>query len=497
MEFFNQGKVIKLRSHLDKYLLADEDEETIRQSSSASSRRAHWTVETTKGSNHMIHLKSCFDKYLTASETPFLLGMTGKKVTQSSPNKLNDTVEWEPIRDGFQVRLRTKSGKFLRGNGGPLPWRNSVTHDAPHRSATSDWVLWDVEIVEVSEQVESVSSGYESQLSSLSSFSEDSNQKSPLWSSVITKFPRKSSAQLGMELFQNAKAVRLKGHHDKYLHACDDEESVSQDRSGSEKASRWMVEFITNSDSDDSTRTFIRLKSIYNKYLTASNSPFLLGMTGRKVTQTLPKRLDSSVEWEPFREAKTNQVRLKTRYGNFLRANGGVPPWRNSVTHDVPHRTSTQDWVLWDVDVLEIQIMNSPKSVPDSPSSFSSSFESPKLITPNLSKLQSRDSSLSLSHKADGRLIYFYIADEYGDVDESMEETSFTFKGNGVDELTHKLEEETGIESIIVCNRSLLDGNLHPLRLQLPPNNRTMHVVVVEASSKFAVAKNFSSSGLL
>ncbi|GFP98420.1 hypothetical protein PHJA_001985900 [Phtheirospermum japonicum] len=96
----------------------------------------------------------------------------------------------------------------------------------------------------------------------------------------------------------------------------------------------------------------IRLKSCYGKYLTASNQSFLLGMTGRKVLQTLPKRLDSSVEWGSVWD--NGAVKLKTRYDRFLRANGGLPPWRNSVTHDVPHRTVTKEWVLWEVHVVDI-----------------------------------------------------------------------------------------------------------------------------------------------
>lgn len=158
----------------------------------------------------------------------------------------------------------------------------------------------------------------------------------------------------GMDLFLNAKAVRLRSHHDKYLLADEDEESVTQDRKGSSRNARWTVEFVPGSEN------IIRLKSTYNRYLTASNQPFLLGMTGRKVTQTLPRRLDSSVEWEPIKEG--SQIKLKTRYGNFLRANGGLPPWRNSVTHDIPHRTATQDWVLWDVHIVEIQEKKSPVS---------------------------------------------------------------------------------------------------------------------------------------
>ncbi|XP_042454990.1 uncharacterized protein LOC122039041 [Zingiber officinale] len=94
-------------------------------------------------------------------------------------------------------------------------------------------------------------------------------------------------------------------------------------------------------------------RSCCGRYLTASNEPVRLGVTGKKVTRSLPARLDSSLEWEPVRDG--GQVKLMTRYGNFLRSNGGVPvlPWRNSVTHDVSHRTVSQCWVFWGVDVVK------------------------------------------------------------------------------------------------------------------------------------------------
>jgi len=148
-----------------------------------------------------------------------------------------------------------------------------------------------------------------------------------------------------MDIFRNAKTVRLRSHHEKYLIADEDEETVIQKKKGLTRCARWTVEIVD-------ARNTIRLKSCHGKYLTASNQPFLLGMSGRKVLQTLPRRLDSSLEWEPIKEG--SQVRLQTRYGHFLRANSKLPPWRNSVTHDVPYRTSTQDWVLWGVDVVEV-----------------------------------------------------------------------------------------------------------------------------------------------
>ncbi|KGN51868.1 uncharacterized protein LOC105434385 [Cucumis sativus] len=286
-----------------------------------------------------------------------------------------------------------------------------------------------------------------------------------------------------MDFFRNAKTVRLRSHHDKYLVADDDQDTVNQDRNGSSKTARWSVEFVSGANSE----SFIRLKSCYGKYLTASNQPFLLGMTGRKVLQTLPRRLDSSVEWEPVREG--SQVKFKTRYGNFLRANGGLPPWRNSVTHDIPNRTATQDWILWDIDVVEIQVsMNHRAPTIDHQDSLDFNPSSPPSTSgkpTHYSRLESTDSTVSVPPKSEGRTIYYHVADESGDVDEdTVEGSSFTFKGNGVEELTRKLKEETGIEGIIVCTRNPLNGNLYPLRLQLPPNNAIMHVVAVPETSK-------------
>lgn len=149
-----------------------------------------------------------------------------------------------------------------------------------------------------------------------------------------------------MELFQKAITVKL-SHRDKYLVAEDDQESVYLDRDGSLKNAVWSVEFVENE------ANYLRFKSCYGKYLTASNVPFLLaGSKGRKVLQTgLQKNVpDSSIEWEPIRDGFS--VRFKTPRGSFLRPNGGLPPWRNSVTHDIPHRMGTQEKILWDIDVV-------------------------------------------------------------------------------------------------------------------------------------------------
>ncbi|CAN8241116.1 unnamed protein product [Cochlearia groenlandica] len=289
-----------------------------------------------------------------------------------------------------------------------------------------------------------------------------------------------------MEIFQKAKAVRLRSHHDKYLIADEDEESVTQDRNGSSGSAKWTVETVPGSTN------LIRLKSAYGKYLTASNKPFLLGASGKKVTQSKPSRLDSSLSWEPIRDSSL--VKLKTRYGHFLRGNGGLPPWRNSVTHDIPHRSSTQEWILWHVDVVEIltdQHRNLNQQAATLPLHHSDSldFEPGSPSGSNRFFRQESTDSVTVGSppKSEGRVIYYHVADDEGEVeDDSVEVSSFTFKGNGVDELTKRLKEESNVEDVIVCTRSPLNGKLFPLRLQLPPNNADMTVVLVPTTSKIA-----------
>lgn len=147
MDLFLKAKSIRLITHKDKYLVAEEDRVTISQGREKSAKNAIWEVELVEGKD-CIRLKSCFGTYLTASSTPFIPGVTGKKVIQTRPSQCHSATEWEPLRDGMQVRLRSVWGHFLRPNGGLPPWRNSVTHDMPHRSKTRDKVLWDVEVAE-------------------------------------------------------------------------------------------------------------------------------------------------------------------------------------------------------------------------------------------------------------------------------------------------------------------------------------------------------------
>jgi len=195
MEYFNKSKAVKLRSHLGKYLVADEDNNNLRQSRNGTSKKSLWLIELVETKTHHIRLRSHHGRYLTATDTAFLLGMTGNKVVQADYDAgLGWKYEWEPIKEGLDVKLRSWCGKYLRGNGGTPPWRNSITHDDPS-SATHNWILWGVEIVELSlpnqENVELLNQISFASISSFDSRDEVNDSESvsskKSWSSLISR----------------------------------------------------------------------------------------------------------------------------------------------------------------------------------------------------------------------------------------------------------------------------------------------------------------------
>jgi hypothetical protein len=148
-----------------------------------------------------------------------------------------------------------------------------------------------------------------------------------------------------MEVFERAAAVRLKSIHGRSLRADGNRKSVSQTGDGRDLATVWKVEQVTGGDA-------VRFKSMHDLYLAETDFAYILGLTGKKVIQSYSSKADSAVEWQPISQGK--YVKLKTRKGTFLRANGVmIPGYRNSVTHDIPESPATQSWILWEVQVVE------------------------------------------------------------------------------------------------------------------------------------------------
>lgn len=84
----------------------------------------------------------------------------------------------------------------------------------------------------------------------------------------------------------------------------------------------------------------------------------------------------------------------------------------------------------------------------------------------------------------EGRVIFYDIGNENGEVVDENKASFFTFRGSSLEELKEKLKEETQLVDILVCCRNPLNAKLYPILLHLPPNNTDMHVVVVPSSFK-------------
>ncbi|KAF3457807.1 hypothetical protein FNV43_RR02467 [Rhamnella rubrinervis] len=150
---FHNGMVVKLQSYHEKYLLAVDDQESVIQGDNVPTNNVKWTVESVPGSDSLIRLKSCYGKYLAASDEPFLVGITGFQVLQLPPGGCPDSsIEWEPIRGGNQVvQLKnSRRNTFLRANNRLPPWRYSITHKVP--SSSDNHYAWNLVIVATTEQ---------------------------------------------------------------------------------------------------------------------------------------------------------------------------------------------------------------------------------------------------------------------------------------------------------------------------------------------------------
>jgi hypothetical protein len=155
-----------------------------------------------------------------------------------------------------------------------------------------------------------------------------------------------------MELFEGVASVRLKSCcYGKYLCA-KDERLVCQERDRNEKGTIWSVEKVASTGFNNDDNNSVRIKSVNGMYLTALEVALLLGDKGNKVQQTHSSKADSAVEWEPIQVGK-HQLNLKTKRGTYLRANGGIPPYKNSVTHNGTKKDSTLNSFLWEVEVVE------------------------------------------------------------------------------------------------------------------------------------------------
>ncbi|KAJ0894322.1 putative actin-crosslinking [Helianthus annuus] len=169
MELFPNRSTVRLKSYRDKYLFAETDEESVTQSRDGSTRNSYWTVEIVD--EDCISLRSCYGKYLTASNKPSIPGMRARylKVTQTrlgnpNPNystmtvddssvtgKWNSALQWLPLvtEVSSEVRLKTHYGNYLQSNKGPPPLGNMVTHDLPRKEGPMNKrISWKVELVE-------------------------------------------------------------------------------------------------------------------------------------------------------------------------------------------------------------------------------------------------------------------------------------------------------------------------------------------------------------
>ncbi|RRT62373.1 hypothetical protein B296_00025903 [Ensete ventricosum] len=153
MEFFTEVRVVRLQSNHQTYLVAEDDGRRVRQHADGSSDGARWAVELVHNDidgedEARIRLRSCLGRYLAV---PFAshprLHLFTHKVVLLTGNLDVACVEWQPLPVGSRFFFCCCFGDFLFADAG---WRNTVIVSNSKRvtSDSSDWFLWDVEVLD-------------------------------------------------------------------------------------------------------------------------------------------------------------------------------------------------------------------------------------------------------------------------------------------------------------------------------------------------------------
>ncbi|EEE66723.1 hypothetical protein OsJ_23406 [Oryza sativa Japonica Group] len=333
-----------------------------------------------------------------------------------------------------------------------------------------------------------------------------------------------------MELFERARTVRLRGHHDKYLYAEEDESRVSQDRSAS-SPERAVVRRAgpprpRRPPPPQPLRPLpLRLQRALPPRRhrpqgppalptastpPSSGSPSATAPTpaSAPATATTFPRQRAAPAVAPIRHPTTSPTATPGGSSGPSRSSKVLPeslvpaPIASDDDPAAPHY-KTPSRGPSPVPTPALAPASPPRHRPASPPSYLArppppppgyieppqGYIEPPPPEPTLARIESTESFSLPLHKVDGRAIHYHIGDDNGDIGDDQEGHSFTFNGTSLEELLERLQEETGLNDVIICSRSPINGKLMPLRLQLPPNNAAMHIVLVRESSK--VAKSF------
>ncbi|RCV17034.1 hypothetical protein SETIT_3G186500v2 [Setaria italica] len=147
MEFFENARSVRLKSHLGTYLCAADDAEAVSHGYRRNSRGTVWTVEPV--GDEYVRLQGQRGLYLGADDPAAALDAATPScgVVQGLPSTPNDSAFlWTPRRELGErgagcLTLSGPLGRLLRASFGETPRDNAVTLDFEVGQEESTWVV--------------------------------------------------------------------------------------------------------------------------------------------------------------------------------------------------------------------------------------------------------------------------------------------------------------------------------------------------------------------